>query len=915
MTLHTLPRWGLMLAMAGLVLTTACGDDDGTTAPPDDMGGDMTTLDMDPGGDMGPDDLGMDMDVDMGPGDMGPGDMGPDDMGPDDMGPDDMGPDDMGSPAAMTSMQIASVRATGSGPIQGATISRVQEELGSFDPAGFFVQAQRGGPALFVETDVAALTPAPAPGDVVSFDVTTTNTDGGLIRAVAISGYMRMATGADVAALAEDISAATDVVTALDDYESELVSFAATVAEEPGGAGDTFEAANIETAGVMGAGRDFRLRGNVLGLLALEVGCTLDVTEVIMWRFNSAAQPQTIDAGEVSGTCPTVPEVASAAAVDAATVNVAFNRPIDPSTFAAGDLAIAAGATTLSIDTVTFDGTGATVTLAAGSELEDATEYTVTVTGVADYLTQAIDTAANTATFTFAAMLTPSQQITRVRDAAPGVLSPGLPVENATVSYVRPQVASDPAGFFVQAEAMGPALFVAVDPATLSPVPEVGDVVSFTADETDVANDQHQVLAISALSRSMTGRDVTPLVQDLSAATDVVTALDDYESELVTITGTTTADDGFAGTGHRSVTFDSAGVSGSPDLLFRFPQELFDAINGESFADDGAGMVTETCTLTVGPAPLWRFRADAQAQALTAGEVSGTCTQGMTVTEAAAPMDMEVRVTFFRAPEDASVQPADFVLEDSGAMAGPAVTAAVVDGRTVTLTLGSALMAGETYTVTVTGVDSLLGEAIDTAANTADFAFTVPLGPPAVGDLVISEYVEGSSNNKAVEIANVGAVDVDLTTCSLRLYRNGSMTVSGTFALTGSLVSNGARAYCNSNFSDAAPDMAASTLCDELTTSTVLTFNGDDALDLVCGPTGAEVTYDVFGRIGEDPGSSWPVPPMGGPAPTVTTANQTLRKDCTAAADTNGADAFDPDTDYADFASDTFGDLGNYVCP
>ena len=238
---------------------------------------------------------------------------------------------------------------------------------------------------------------------MVSFDVTTTMVDGGLLRAVAISGYMRTGTGADVSALAEDISAATDVVTALDDYESELVSFAATVVEAPGGAGDTFEAANIETAGVTGAERNFRLRGNVLDLLALEVGCALDVDEVIMWRFNAAAQPQTLDAAEVSGTCPTVPEVVSAAAVDDATVNVAFTRPIDPATFAAGDLMLTVGATTLAVDGVAIDGAGATVTLAAGSELEDATEYTVTVTGVADFLTQAISTAANTATFTFAA--------------------------------------------------------------------------------------------------------------------------------------------------------------------------------------------------------------------------------------------------------------------------------------------------------------------------------------------------------------------------------------------------------------------------------------------------------------------------------------------------------------------------------
>ncbi|MEM1416633.1 MAG: Ig-like domain-containing protein [Myxococcota bacterium] len=907
MKLRFIQRLGLAAALVGAAV--GCGDDDGGSTGTD-MGLDMTTVDMgsDAGVDMGID-SGVDMGVDSGV-----------DMGVDagvDMGPGDMGMDsgvDMGDPAAMTSMQIAAVRTGGSGAITDATITRVQDELSSFDPAGFFVQAERGGPALFVETDIAALTPAPAPGDVVSFTVDTTTVDGGLTRAVAISGYTRTTTGADVSALAEDISAATDVVTNLDDYESELVTLAVTITEAPGGAGDPFEAANVDTAGVMGEGRNFRFRGNVLGLLGLEVGCMLDLTEVIMWRFNTAAQPQAIDVGEVSGTCPTTTAFTNdPTSLDESTITLAFTRPIDPATFVAGELTVTPmGGAALTVASVLFDGTGATVTLAAGSELESGTEYSVELSGVSDYLGQDIDPSGNVRSFTFDAMLTPSEQIALVR-ATDGVLTPALDVENVTVTATRPLIGSDPAGFFVQADNLGPALFVAVDPATLTPEPEVGDVVSFTAEETTVTNDQHQVIDVSGLSRSMTGVSVAGLVQDLSAATDTVSALDDYESELVTITGTTTGGDGFAGTGHRSVPFDSAGVVGDPDLLFRFPQETLDALNADSF-EEVMG-VRQSCTLTVGPSPVWRFRTDAQLQAIRTGEVSGTCDESFRVTAGATPMATEVTLTFFRAPEEASVQPADFALTLAGGAAGPAVTTAVVAGRTVTLTLATGLTVGVDTTITVTGVDSILGEAIDLTANTALVNFGTGPVTPTVGDFILSEYVEGSSNNKAIEIANLSADDFDLSTCSLRLYRNGSATVSGTLALSGTLAAGAAQAWCNNNFNDDPPLMAATTLCDELSTSTVLTFNGDDALDLVCGAAGAEVTYDVFGRIGEDPGASWPVPPMGGPAPAVTTANQTLRKDCTAAADTDGSDVFDPATDYADFASDTFDDLGTYVCP
>jgi hypothetical protein len=44
-----------------------------------------------------------------------------------------------------------------------------------------------------------------------------------------------------------------------------------------------------------------------------------------------------------------------------------------------------------------------------------------------------------------------------------------LPIRNVTVTYLKPQIGSmtnDPAGFTIQAEQTGPALFISVDPAT-----------------------------------------------------------------------------------------------------------------------------------------------------------------------------------------------------------------------------------------------------------------------------------------------------------------------------------------------------------------------------------------------------------------------------------------------------------------
>ena len=63
---------------------------------------------------------------------------------------------------------------------------------------------------------------------------------------------------------------------------------------------------------------------------------------------------------------------------------------------------------------------------------------------------------------------------------------------------------------------------------------------------------------------------------------------------------------------------------------------------------------------------------------------------------------------------------------------------------------------------------------------------------PAFGqasDLFISEYVEGSSNNKAVEIHNATGATVDLNAggYQLEFYFNGSSSAGTTIALTGTV--------------------------------------------------------------------------------------------------------------------------------
>ena len=163
-------------------------------------------------------------------------------------------------------------------------------------------------------------------------------------------------------------------------------------------------------------------------------------------------------------------------------------------------------------------------------------------------------------------------------------------------------------------------------------------------------------------------------------------------------------------------------------------------------------------------------------------------------------------------------------------------------------------------------------------------------------DLLISEYVEGSGNNKALEIFNGTEAAIDLGTCAIERYSNGSSTAVS-IALDAVALEPG-EVFIIAN-PDA--DAALGNLADQ--TSSDLNFNGDDALVLVRDGS----VVDSLGQVGVDPGSGWSC--LAG-----STANGTLRRLATiCAGDTDPFDAFDPCLEYAFQASDYFADLGIHV--
>ncbi len=170
-------------------------------------------------------------------------------------------------------------------------------------------------------------------------------------------------------------------------------------------------------------------------------------------------------------------------------------------------------------------------------------------------------------------------------------------------------------------------------------------------------------------------------------------------------------------------------------------------------------------------------------------------------------------------------------------------------------------------------------------------------------DLFFSEYIEGSSYNKALEIYNGTGSTVNLADYQLKLFSNGGTTAS-TLNLSGTLASGGVYVLAHGSASASILSVA------DITSSTVINFNGDDAVALYKVSTGSYV--DIFGVIGSDPGDAW----LSGP---LSTKDRTLVRmpEVTGGVTQNppggGTDAFITlGTEWLGYAIDTTAYLGTH---
>ncbi len=171
----------------------------------------------------------------------------------------------------------------------------------------------------------------------------------------------------------------------------------------------------------------------------------------------------------------------------------------------------------------------------------------------------------------------------------------------------------------------------------------------------------------------------------------------------------------------------------------------------------------------------------------------------------------------------------------------------------------------------------------------------------AASDLFVSEYIEGSSNNKALEIFNDTGAAVDLAAggYTVQMHFNGNTAAGLAIPLTGTVADGDVYVLAQSS---ASPLILAQ--ADQ--TNGAGWFNGDDAVVLRKGGAAGPIV-DVIGQVGLDPGTEW------GTGLTSTADNTLRRKTAIVAGDTNDTDPFDPSVEWDGFATDTFDGLGTHT--
>ncbi len=121
-----------------------------------------------------------------------------------------------------------------------------------------------------------------------------------------------------------------------------------------------------------------------------------------------------------------------------------------------------------------------------------------------------------------------------------------------------------------------------------------------------------------------------------------------------------------------------------------------------------------------------------------------------------------------------------------------------------------------------------------------------------MSDLIISEYIEGSDDNKAIEIYNGTGDIIDLSGYELWTITDGGNWAEDTLILNGNLAYNDVYILSMTN-----ADSVIQTVSDSI--SAFINWDGNDAVGLAKIQSDTIILIDVIGTDGSDPGTGWDV--------------------------------------------------------
>jgi hypothetical protein len=210
----------------------------------------------------------------------------------------------------------------------------------------------------------------------------------------------------------------------------------------------------------------------------------------------------------------------------------------------------------------------------------------------------------------------------------------------------------------------------------------------------------------------------------------------------------------------------------------------------------------------------------------------------------------------------------------------------------------------------------------------ASFAINLNAQMVTCTELFISEYIEGPAQNNAIEIYNPTNSSINLAGYTINRYSNGASSGPESWQLGGVIASGQAIAVGNGQLDSidlgtywSVPvDPVFFSLLDyhcngDYNTNSTFYFNGNDAMTLEKSGN----IIDIFGKVGEDPGSAWTDDATAGYTDanggTWWTKRQTLvRKSSVKKGVITNPILFNPTLEYDSLPDATYSGMGSHAC-